>query len=470
MKHTPKRILALLLSLVMVLSVFPTGVLAAGEPNAATDADAVSSAQPAAAEAPVPDDPVDAEEAAPDAPDAAQIPEDAQTDAAASDRSVPADPDQSRDAPAFTVQPQDGNIYPDSGCDITWATNFTPIKVKIMLYFIEPNYGGGHLVSERPGNETSYHLSYDTAEYWLTKYALSDRYFYILAYYTEDASVSSQNFHLNLVKRSFTTKPQTGHIEIGQPYTVSWATNFTPTKIKVGAGYVLETDGWHSEIQILQELPGSSRSATISYDTVWKYGTSPYKDTSYYITAYYGDGASDCISAGFDITFTPYTVSLSQNQDSLKPGESVTYTWSTNFTAKKFELVSAYNSGWNVIVDNEVVQTFSGGTQGTKTYSFDDVLHNSSVNWSGYRVRAYYGTGEKDYVNSRLGYISVVPLKFTGQPNDGTITPGTPYVVNWAMNYDPVRYELLVYWKSKEPNAYGFYDGWCLWLMPMWAI
>ena len=142
-----KRILSLLLTLILVFSLFPAPAVAAGEgagEQAAQQADPPSLEEPTkTAEQPTPEEPAKTENPNP----------------------VKADR-------AFTKQPTGGSIAPNGNYKFTWKTNFTPVKIEICKMQTDDWFPLAF--KSLSGTATSYTISYDVAAGYgsATKYSV----------------------------------------------------------------------------------------------------------------------------------------------------------------------------------------------------------------------------------------------------------------------------------------------------------
>ena len=88
----------------------------------------------------------------------------------------------------FTTQPQGGNVVPDGSYTLSWATDFTPLKVQIGYLKTSSVSNTFCSVKELYGSETSYALPYDSVV------GNTSWDWYVRAYYNDSEYVASYSF------------------------------------------------------------------------------------------------------------------------------------------------------------------------------------------------------------------------------------------------------------------------------------
>ena len=126
---------------------------------------------------------------------------------------------------------------------------------------------------------------------------------------------------------------------------------------------------------------------------------------------------------------------ITQPQDgSFNPDTHIyMVSWRTNFVPVQV-LVQMH-------VSSDHWQTYSIMTMGLQQ-SLSTTISDEGMDCP-YRILAYYGSGEEEYVPSREFTISPDANSFITQPADGTVVPGGSLTFTWATNFSPVRVEIV---------------------------
>ena len=120
--------------------------------------------------------------------------------------------------PAFTKQPVGDQSLGGNPVEVTWATNFVPVKISIMQGSVKP---------------TMEHSVLDDATATSTLLGASENNYFICAYYSDTEYVTSNKFKITELAPAFTLQPANG-VSLGGAYAeTSWATNFTPVKLQL---------------------------------------------------------------------------------------------------------------------------------------------------------------------------------------------------------------------------------------------
>ena len=429
-----KKWISLLLALVMVMSLLPFSALAedaaaapeaieetyAPEPEPITEPEPVAEPEPAPEPEPEPvaePEPEPEPEPAPaPAPEAAPAP--AETSAALpapAAKSVPEEKGTTADN-TFITYPQGGTVQPNSSLTLSWSTSFTPTKVEI-------GYGSSiysetivYTLTSSLKQSMSYPLDYGdsaTSEYW-----------FIRAYPESGSSVRSNFFSITRGELSFTSVPAGGSVQPEHSITLSWSTNFTPSKVVIGYGSVWD------EHPVATLTSGLSRN--MSYSLSWD--KAAFTTDGYYIRAYYDNNHSKR-SEDFTITKVSRKFTQSPPNTTISAGGSATVTWTTNFTITRVEIY-ARNSDYEYILYKSI-----SGAANSYTFNYAETPP------TGYRIRAYYGSGQYDYAISDTFYMTPKSAGFTTQPeSEVTILPQSSTTIHWALNFTPVKIEL---WTNK---------------------
>lgn len=143
-------------------------------------------------------------------------------------------------------------------------------------------------------------------------------------------------------------------------YDVPWEVNFTPVRMELFGNDVLQSS----------KTTGLSKSGTYSCDI---------GDRKYIIRAYYGSGENDFVASN------PFYINSSrkfllQPQSITTPSEA-TVSWDVNFDPTKICIVDSTGA----------IQSTLSGTATTQKIGFGK---------TDYKIRAYYGSGDMEYIES----------------------------------------------------------------------
>ena len=392
-------------------------------------------------------------------PSPTQAPE---ADPPAGEDNVPEEPesDEPEDAPeepegegtrdggglVFTVQPQNGSYDPDTLVyNATWTTSFTPVKVEIRELYVY-SYDG---------------FLYDTLTTGLSKNgsypfpATHDpKSFMIRAFYgTGDKDyVDSYYFSVSLEGLEFTVPPQSGSYDPNTlTYNAAWTTNFTPVKVEIRELYAYTYDGFLYDTL----TTGLSKNGSYPFPAT-------HETTSFMIRAFYGTGNKDYVDSNYfsvsleGMAFTVQPVDGSYDPDTL----AYEATWRTTFTPVKVEIRELYVYTY----DGFLYDTLTTELSKNGSYPFPATHDPKS-----FMIRAFYGTGDKDYVDSNSFRVTTTPLPSSGSCGDGltwsysggTLTiSGTGAMEDYAAGKAPwrnYRYKIQTVVVEEGVTAIGTY-------------
>ena len=337
---------------------------------------------------------------------------------------------------AFTLQPSGGSLAPEGTLHLSWGTNFTPEEIRIN-YVKEQNFFSESIVvtlKSPAASSTSADLSYGEVVTFLQNHhaAPDEDKWFIQAFYDDDQYVASDYFSVPVEDLRFLMQPQGGTLESGQDLTLNWATNFTPTWSEVVYAYGWTNFGFAHTVQV-KKVMNSGWTCDLSYNEVnAALSDIPYYsyiDSEWRVVSHYNYQSDLQVSSkAFDISFTgPQFTSLTEegyDPDSLK----CTVTWDTNFTPNWWELEN---------VTTGVRERLNDTGTGHNWYELDtDTIGQE------FRVRAYYGQMEDQYIASAKFSGNTDRLNFTVQPKDCWMGNGTTAEITWATSFAPVRVEL----------------------------
>ena len=304
--------------------------------------------------------------------------------------------------PLFTTQPKNTEIAEGSNsAAVTWKTNFTPYKIgKIQ---------DGVFTQINPATITTYSL-------------YSGNNYKIRAWYGSgnDDYIDSNAFSITKANSYyFYDQPQGGIAEsASEGLYVTWTTSFSPVQIK----------GLYDGVEKM--TISSSRSSI--YWTL--YGDKPCK-----IRAYYGWGTNDYVdSEEFYVNYKKREFTVQPQDSVIEIGQkSVDVGWELNFTPTSIHLYR----------DTYDVQTLSSDAT------------SCNINYVGtFKIRAYYGTGTYDYVDSSSFKVSRNYAEFTQQPQGGEIPTGESTLdVTWEYNFTPDSQELYIVRREYDEEGGEYY-------------
>ena len=324
-----------------------------------------------------------------------------------------------QDTYTFTVQPVGGIVEPNSSRTISWQTSFTPSKVEIYYY-----YGYDRVIvatlTQNLKQQMSYPVNYLDA-------VSSSRDWYVRAYFDNDAHYrESDSFRVVRESLSFVTQPVGGTVEPNSSRTISWQTNFTPSKVEIYyyAGYD----------KVIVATLTQNLNRQMSYSV--SYLDASYMSTrDWHVSVYYNDDLYK-ESDSFHVVRNSLLFETQPKGGNIEPESSMTLNWQTNFMPSKVEIMVYY--GYNDAVVATLTQNLS--RQMSYSVSYEDAAYSSSANWY---VRVYYN--DDLYRDSDYFKISRVARTFTQKPSDATIPVGGNVTVRWATNFTVKRYEICLY-------------------------
>ena len=360
------------------------------------------------------------------------------------------------DDPAFTRQPVGGTIVPDGGREISWATNFTPVRVVLgYSYYHDGGFWGGsgwHFV-ERKSIETGLQpdmkavITYSNA-------TTSDRWV-VRAYYNDTQYEESQRFSIDVISRQFTASPAGGTVDPEGSLVLDWETNFKPVRIEIGrrvaSGYDWFLDRYTtttfvSDLEISSGLK-KKMSWPLPYDSATSSG-------NWYVRAYYDDGLF-LDSQPFTVTVTGREF-ITQPEGGIAPIQGKrTFSWATNFHPTRIEILHSWTvttKDWfnpNIhytSVHEELIEELSGSATSYSCYATDGIV-----------VRAYYN--DSGYEDSERFFITEDEGRFTAQPQGGLATGGTTLDVSWVTDFTPNKLEFISLSANQTGTVIDTWEG-----------
>ena len=356
---------------------------------------------------------------------------------------------------SFIKEPQDGT-YKASTLDFetNFQLSFTPALLHVLYYDIDDE-------------EYKYTNEYDLYNYADNNYTIVIPYRFrntqmkiVAEYYGEDSdgeakvySVSSREFIAREVTGNFTQQPSSDHnqplVYPGIDYKLSWQTDFKPVKIKIVRDYrnVNGEYDWETEKTITSGL-----SMDMTYTDFL-----PEVGVGYTILAYYTDDdyvASDIFVEEFsDLRFTLDPYGSYTIPDHNKEME-YTYIWNESFIPYKVVLAYNYENRheWDTLWEYSNVYQYN-----EVHFSDSRCMPQKGVT---YRLLAYYGEGEYDFIESKPFTEMYEDIKFNAEPHSGYLHPNFIQGIN--LSFVPVKAESyrngdLMYSVTEFDNAYD--DG-----------
>ena len=309
----------------------------------------------------------------------------------------------------------DCHLYldPDTSETVSFTANFNPTRIEVWTSDLQ--YSNRTMVETLPGTTRSYSIGYDF-----------DELAWFQLYYTDLDGAEQYKSVLYFVHhspREFTTQPQeTYTVSYGDSATVSWRTNFQPTRIEVIRTFLDFTTYTTSEERVYT-LSAAATSTTIP------------KGNYYHIRAFYmtktGEGYLD--SVGIDVQEEGPQFTAQPNGGTLYPEGSLTLSWATSFVPTKIQVGFKTTSGiWNTQA------AITTGLKKSMSYAlaYDTAIHGDML------LRVFYGSGQDDYLESDPFDIYKYAHAFTLQPTGGTVYPWETHTVQWRLNFTPVKVEI----------------------------
>ena len=274
--------------------------------------------------------------------------------------------------PKFIGQPTGGECSPDQPHTIFWTTNFQPNKVELgyiesgIWHYVDtvPPYTYAEMMAGARPENGRYDITIDKV--------VSESSWQLRAYYSENACITSNIFDVTTTVE-FISQPVSGEVIFGNPYTVSWETNFKPTEVVYG--YI--KNGTFYKKQSSTTRLSEAMSFDIDYANVMC-------DTDLIIRAYYKGGYKD--SATFTITKKAEFLNQPQGGE-VTLDHGYTVEWKTDFIPTKVAYGHLENDTFHA------QKTITSGLSASMSHvlTYEDVINNEEL-----VIRAYYNTDYKD--------------------------------------------------------------------------
>ena len=274
-------------------------------------------------------------------------------------------PFQITSTPRFTMQPSTVYGFPNMLKSAYYDVNFYPVKVTIV------DQNGNE---SSPFEERTYNYSIYSDKRYVYANPSEQREWKIRAYYSLDGylkSLESSAFKILPRSMAFTAQPTGGSAALGSEYTVNWATNFTQEKVEVLRGD-----------EVYKSYTGDVKNTALPPSAA------PYKIRSWWNAS--GQASYYSIESN-EFYITP----ASAPAFTLQPSSRAAYdgtsqiSLTTNFTTTRLEL---YEDG---VFKEELNKTANSGVK-----LYVDIKPNANYGTDRYHIRAYWGDGQTDYIDS----------------------------------------------------------------------
>ncbi len=405
-----RKLLSLLLTLCMLLSLAPVSALAAEGDDVVLELENVGEGQ--------------------DPPEIAEEPEALPDYASATSESG------TRDVYAFTTQPLSGYIDPASlSYTINWDTNADLRTVYIFKYYEEATEYVYDPVTVLDGTVHEYTFDIDKLVDW-------DRYILKAAYGDGDGHFYSNPVTIDLSNLGFTLLPSGGQIDPDTlSYTVTWNTNFTPYDLEI-CHYI---EGGGTPIVVDHNLFPPSYLHDGQYQYTFDIDALTSAD-NYFIRVYYHN-THYINSPSFSFDFSSLAFTTPPEGGVYDPLTKDFYiSGATNFSFNKVEV--CYYGEDDLI---QIAQTYSPNV-GESKRDFNIRIYNS-LGEHAFFLRAYY-KGDY-YIESNSFKVSNQILYFTVQPESGYIVPETlSYTINWDTNVELRTIFIYRYYEGSTEYQY----------------
>lgn len=330
---------------------------------------------------------------------------------------------------SFTQSPTGGTVVPDGSLTLRWKTDFTPTKIQVGYMTGEP---GGSATFVPRATLTS-DLSNNMTRTFLYNMLSLSRTWYIAAWYAADRVEYSAPIPITITPRQITQHPTGGSLEPGDSLELSWATNFTPTKVEIRYyfDWMYFTPEWR-----LKNTIDSDLSRQMSYTLEYEMSTT----ASWAVWVYYSDGQY-IASNSFQITKVGRSITWPEDI-SIAPGESETLHWETNFDPKKVEILRR-KTGFETETTYSVA-TLTEGLSRSMDYPlrYDEEYAPNYWGQQKWYLRIWYGDGDNQYLTSGEFLVNLANRTFTASPSGGSVILGNYLTLRWTTNFTPVKVEL----------------------------
>ena len=204
----------------------------------------------------------------------------------------------------------------------------------------------------------------------------------------------------------FTTEPQSGVVEAGQPYNFTWAVSGAPTAAEL---QVKNGNEWAK----VDNLTVSSENGTIAAQT----GTKTYR-----VLVTYANGS--IYSNEFTVTWfdaNANSFSMSPASGTVKNGTDYDFTWACVQTPATATIERKNGDDWTSPEDL--------GTATSRTITYKDAYANTTQT---FRIKATMAGGSDFYSEEFTVTYKSTPL-FSVQPGNGKVAVGSTYTVNYTV-------------------------------------
>ena len=320
----------------------------------------------------------------------------------------------------FNAQPTGGTVIPEGSLKISWATNFTPIRVDIGYYYGLQNDNEQIIetIDDDLSRSMSHVLEYDDA----VMYTNGSPDWFVRAYYefsvlgsTVQVPIESTAFLIDKLPRAFTRQPIGGDVPFGDAITIKWSLNFTPVQVEIGYHYGPANE-YTTIVDTLTERMARSMSYNLSYDDVAVYANG---SPDWFVCAYYETRSPMMGTFQLPLYSNAFLVNRTENQFTVQPTGETIYPWithilhwATNFIPTKIEIGAVYSGYWRSAV------TITDGL----SKSMSCPLTYDQVYTSDWTIRAWYG---ETYISSNEFDIVKAANYYCGSNLLGTFDNGT---------------------------------------------
>ena len=348
--------------------------------------------------------------------------------------------------PAFTKQPQSGNIAWNGTYHVTWAANYTPESVVIQFKDDFKPFGDYYYFRTLENVEIGDDLLSAEIPYFD---GIGDYPFRIRATFgsgDSEQTVYSDEFKI-LVKEStwpaFTKQPQSGIIAWNGTYHVTWAANYTPNDVRVQFKDDFKPFGDNYFFRILDnvEIGDNLLSAEIPYlDGI---GDHPFRIMAIFGS---GDNKQTVYSDEFHIQVKESTwPAFTKQPQSGKIAWNGTYhlTWAANYTPNDVRI--QFKDNFKPFLDDYIFSTLQNIEIGDDLLSAE-IPYFNGIGDHPFRIQAIFGSGDNERtVYSDEFYIQVdetINAEFSIQPAGGTVEPDETIPLIWKTSFTPSMIEI----------------------------
>ena len=164
----------------------------------------------------------------------------------------------------------------------------------------------------------------------------------------------------------FTVQPQDGTVAPEGYYRITWATNFTPTRVEIihYTGY-----GGYKVLDTITSGLSTAMGYNLTYEMAFEENQANLlTDHGYGVWAYYS-GSDKVLSDDFNVNVTPYSFTSNPSGGVINQGGTLQLSWRTNFRPLSIKIQYNYSQGWKLCYEMPYSQANIYSNSYTLNYS-----------------------------------------------------------------------------------------------------